>query len=410
MVFPCFPTDSVSWLLTSEDKSFDLNLTDSLVQNENQPIPNIDPLKLSRSLSRVSRVSLRLLVALVGMFFFARTCPAPLIYRPGEGWSYEPVGGGGNWQRKRAKDQVSVAQEAFDKGEYRLALKAARRTVKVWPLSDYAGRAQYLVGRCYEARRMDERAFKEYNRALTLYPKLANHSEIQQRQFEIANRFLGGQWFKLWGYIPFFPSMEKTSKLFDQVNRNGPYTDIGPKALMNIGAAREKQKDYANAVKAYQKAADRYFDRPQISADALYAAGIAWNRQAKRAEYDQSIAGNAITYFNDFKALYPDDKRTTETTAIVTSLKVEQARGAFETAQFYDKYRQYKAALTYYNEVLVRSPESKYAAEARERIENLKPRAERQVRQWRANEIQFQAQERKAAMPQAEQKVQGLKK
>ncbi len=358
----------------------------------------------------MSRVPLRLLVALVGLFFFARTCPAPLIYRPGEGWSYEPVGGGGTWQRKRAKDQVSVAQEAFDKGEYRLALKAARRTVKVWPLSDYAGRAQYLVGRCYEARRMDERAFKEYNRALTLYPKLANHSEIQQRQFEIANRFLGGQWFKLWGYIPFFPSMEKTSKLYDQVNRNGPYTDIGPKALMNIGAAREKQKDYANAVKAYQKAADRYFDRPQISADALYAAGIAWNRQAKRAEYDQSIAGNAITYFNDFKALYPDDKRTTETTAIVTSLKVEQARGALETAQFYHKYRQYKAALTYYNEVLVRSPESKYAAEAREQIEKLKPLAERQVRQWRTNEIQFQAQERKASTPPTEQKVQGVKK
>ena len=39
--------------------------------------------------------------------------PAPLIYRPGEGWTYESVGGA-KWQRTRAKDQLEVAQEAFD--------------------------------------------------------------------------------------------------------------------------------------------------------------------------------------------------------------------------------------------------------------------------------------------------------
>ena len=349
----------------------------------------------------MSRASTRLLIAFIGVFLFARTCPAPLIYRPGEGWTYEPVGGGGSWQRKRAKDQLAVAQEAFDKGQYRLALKAARRVVKVWPLSDHSGRAQYLVGRCYEARRMDERAFKEYQRALTLYPKLENHSEIQQRQFEIANRFLGGQWFKLWGYIPFFPSMDRTSKLFDQVNRNGPYSDIGPKALMNIGTAREKQKDYRQAVKAYERAADKYFDRPKVAADALYSAGIAWNRQAKRAEYDQSIAGNAISFLNDFRALYPDDKRGAEAAEIVASLKTEQARGAFETARFYEKYRRYQGALVYYNEVLIKDPDSKYAGEARERIEYLKPRAQRQVRRWAENDVRYQEFEKKKAAAKA---------
>ena len=349
----------------------------------------------------MSRASTRLLIAFIGVFLFARTCPAPLIYRPGEGWTYEPVGGGGSWQRKRAKDQLAVAQEAFDKGQYRLALKAARRVVKVWPLSDHSGRAQYLVGRCYEARRMDERAFKEYQRALTLYPKLENHSEIQQRQFEIANRFLGGQWFKLWGYIPFFPSMDRTSKLFDQVNRNGPYSDIGPKALMNIGTAREKQKDYRQAVKAYERAADKYFDRPKVAADALYSAGIAWNRQAKRAEYDQSIAGNAISFLNDFRALYPDDKRGAEAAEIIASLKTEQARGAFETARFYEKYRRYQGALVYYNEVLIKDPDSKYAGEARERIEYLKPRAQRQVRRWAENDVRYQEFEKKKAAAKA---------
>jgi outer membrane protein assembly factor BamD (BamD/ComL family) len=195
--------------------------------------------------------------------------------------------------------------------------------------------------------------------------------------------------------------MDRTSKLFDQVNRNGPYSDIGPKALMNIGTAREKQKDYRQAVKAYERAADKYFDRPKVAADALYSAGIAWNRQAKRAEYDQSIAGNAISFLNDFRALYPDDKRGAEAAEIVASLKTEQARGAFETARFYEKYRRYQGALVYYNEVLIKDPDSKYAGEARERIEYLKPRAQRQVRRWAENDVRYQEFEKKKAAAKA---------
>src|SRR6185369_841819 len=96
--------------------------------------------------------------------------PAPLIYTPGEGWNYEPVCGEANWQRTRAKDQLIVAQDAFDKKDYSTALKAARRTVKVWPLSDFAPQAQFVIGECYEAKGMNERAFKEYQKVLEKYP------------------------------------------------------------------------------------------------------------------------------------------------------------------------------------------------------------------------------------------------
>ncbi|MCX6922046.1 MAG: hypothetical protein NT154_02325, partial [Verrucomicrobia bacterium] len=94
--------------------------------------------------------SVRVLLIAACLLAFPFRAPAPLIYRPGEGWTYEPVGGEGKWQQPRAKDQLEVAQAAFDKKAYSLALKAARRVVQVWPLSDYAPGASYLVGRCYE--------------------------------------------------------------------------------------------------------------------------------------------------------------------------------------------------------------------------------------------------------------------
>ncbi|HYG24966.1 MAG TPA: tetratricopeptide repeat protein [Verrucomicrobiae bacterium] len=300
--------------------------------------------------------------------------PAPLIYTPGEGWVYEPVGGEGKWQRARAKDQLIVAQDAFDREDYSLALRAARRTVRVWPLSDFAPQAQYLVGRSYEAKGFSERAFKEYQKLLEQYPKAINYEDVLLRQYEIANRFLAGEWFRLWGYIPFFPSMEKTADLYQKIVKNGPYSDIAPQAQMKIGEAREKQANYPEAVKAYERAADRYNDRPAIAADALFKQALAYHQQAERAEYDQNTAAQAIATFTDFMTLFPNDPRVAEAQRIIADLKTEQARGNYEIAVYYEKQRRPAAARIYYNEVvtlLLEDPNSSYAMQARERLDAL---------------------------------------
>src|SRR6266478_5925373 len=317
-------------------------------------------------------------ILLIGLFLiaFPVRSPAPLIYRPGEGWTYEPVGGTAKWQMPRAKDQLDIAQAAFDKADYSLTLKAARRVVRVWPLSDYAPQAQYLVGRCIEVKGNDEKAFKEYQKLLEKHPKMLNYEEVLRRQFHIAEQYLAGKWFKLWGYIPFFPSMERTADMFDKVVKNGPYSDIAPHAQLRVGVAREKQRNYPLAVKAYELAADRYHDRPNISADALFRAALAYNKQAQNADYDQSTAGQAIATFTDFMTLYPDDKRVPQAQKIITALKSEQARGNFQTAKFYEKRKRWNGALVYYNEVLLRDPNSPFATEARERIDTLKKRTQ----------------------------------
>jgi len=317
-------------------------------------------------------------ILLIGVFLlaFPFRSPAPLIYRPGEGWTYEPVGGTAKWQMPRAKDQLDVAQAAFDKKAYSLALKAARRVVRVWPLSDYAPQGQYLVGRCYEETGKDEKAFKEYQKVLEKQPKIGNYEEILQRQIAITDRFLAGKWFKLWGYIPFFPSMERTSDMYDKIVRNGPYSNVAPQAQLKIGTAREKQHNYPLAVKAYELAADRYHDRPKIAAEALYRAGLAYKKQAQTAEYDQSAAGKAIATFTDFKTLYANDARVSQTDKIISSLKTEQARGSFQIAKFYEKKKKWNGALVYYNEVQLLDPDSPYATEAQQRIFALKKKTQ----------------------------------
>jgi outer membrane protein assembly factor BamD (BamD/ComL family) len=298
--------------------------------------------------------------------------PAPVVYRPGEGWSWEPIGGA-KWVRTRAKDQLDVAQAAFDGKNYSLAERAARRTVKVWPFSDYAPQAQFLVARSYEERGKDQKAFKAYQQLLQKYPKIDNYDEVLQREFAIAEKYLGGKWFHFLVIFP-YRSADKTAKLFEDVVKNGPYSSVAPTAQMNIGAAHEKGHDYVAAVKAYERAADRYHLQKTVAADALFKAGQAYLKQAKTAEYDQSIAGKAIATFTDFMTLYPDDPRVADAQTTISTLKTEQSRGNFSIAKYYEKKKRWDGALIYYNESVLKDPNSPYADQARQRIETIKAR------------------------------------
>jgi outer membrane protein assembly factor BamD len=246
----------------------------------------------------------------------------------------------------------------------------------VWPLSDYAPDAEYLIGRCLETSGKDEAAFKAYQNIIEKYPRSSRYEEVLWRQYEIANRFLGGEWFRIWGAIPLYPSMDQTAQMFDKIVNNGPYSDVAPHAQLRIGAAREKEKDYPEAVKAYATAADRYYNQPTIAADALFREGLSYARQAAKAEYDQSTAVQAIERFTDFITLYPNDRRVPRAEKAIAWLKTEQVRGNFEIAQFYQKSKKWNGALVYYNEVLQLDPNSPYAASARQRIEALKPRVQ----------------------------------
>jgi outer membrane protein assembly factor BamD (BamD/ComL family) len=300
--------------------------------------------------------------------------PAPLIYTPGEGWYYEMFGGSTAWQRPHAKDQVEVAEQALANKDYSTAMHAANRVLRIFPLSDYAPRAEYVLGRCFEVKGKDEAAFNAYQHIIEKYPKSGQFNEVLGRQYEIANRFLAGEWFRLWNTVPIYPSMDETAKLYAKIVNNGPYSAVAPHAQMSIGTAQEKAKSYADAVKAYQTAADRYQDQPDIAADAMYRTGVAWQKQADTAEYDQGAAAQAIAAYTDFMAFYPDDKRVPIAQKAIVALKAEQVRGSFEVAKFYEKYHKWAGAVVYYNDVLQLDANSPLAAQARQRIDVLKPR------------------------------------
>ena len=105
--------------------------------------------------------------------------------------------------------------------------------------------------------------------------------------------------------------------------------------MRSCGWARRgrKQHDYAEAVKAYDTAADRYNDQPTIAADAMYRSGLAWEKQADTAEYDQGAAAQAISAYTDFMTFYPDDQRVAAAQKAIAKLKTEQVQRQFRNRE-----------------------------------------------------------------------------
>jgi outer membrane protein assembly factor BamD (BamD/ComL family) len=86
------------------------------------------------------------------------------------------------------------------------------------------------------------------------------------------------------------------------------------------------------------------------------------------------VAGQAISAFTDFMALFPNDPRVADAQRIIGQLNTVESEGNFKVAQYYEKHKQWLGALIYYNEARRKNPSSPLAKQALHRIELIQNR------------------------------------
>jgi outer membrane protein assembly factor BamD len=295
-------------------------------------------------------------------------CPAPLVWRKGEGWTYER---GGVTTGKTPREQLDIAERYQKQKKYDEAVVAYRRLIARWPTSFAAQDARLGMAECLSALGYYYKAFKEYQTLIEKHPDTDHFQTVLQRQYQIGNLFLAGEKHKVWR-LRIFSGIDKAAEVFSQVVKNGPYSLVGPSAQFRIGLVYEKQKDYISAVHAYEKLLERYPNHALAEA-AQFQIGWAYKQEAGRSEYDQNSANQAIAALNDYLLRYPNGEKVPLARDYLTALKQEQSKGLFRVAQFYEKQKNVKAALIYYNEVIEQNPRSDWANSAQRKIALLSP-------------------------------------
>lgn len=293
---------------------------------------------------------------------------AAVVYRPGEGFS--PADEDAGPTEKSASEQLHKAQTLETEGDFKKAIGAYRSLLSTFPSSGIASQAQFKIAELYEKTGDPERAFKTYGKYIANYPRGKEFDTVVEHQFNIAKAFLGGERRKLMG-VKTFSSMERAQKMFEEIVKNAPYSKFAPLAQFNIGMALEKQRNYPEAVAAYQLAVDKY-PNDDVAANAQYQIGYVQLYLIETGSNDQAARTKARDAFEDFLVRYPQSEKAAQARENVKKLSGRDLHKNLEVARFYEKTKNYKAAVIYYNDVIQTDKGSNEGKEAQKAIERLK--------------------------------------
>ncbi|MGI8821433.1 MAG: outer membrane protein assembly factor BamD [Chthoniobacterales bacterium] len=293
--------------------------------------------------------------------------PAAVIFRPKSKYA----AAGEEEMNGTANQLFDSAQSAENRGDLKQAIKAYRTIVRRYPKDALAAGAAYRYAVLEEKTGDFYKAAGAYRVLVENYPRNLHFDEAIEAQFRIGELYLQGKTkIKVLG-IPLKGSMDRAIEIFAGIVRSAPYGKYTARAQFNIGRATEKQGDAEAAVIAYQAVVEKFPDDP-IAADAQYQIGYIWYNAGKAGVRDAKAATNAKTGFEDFLARYPRSEKAAQARENLRRLGQKQTTDAYQIAKFYDKQKNYRAAVIYYNDVIRQQPGSTESERAKRRVDELR--------------------------------------
>jgi outer membrane protein assembly factor BamD len=317
----------------------------------------------------------RLLLALLFLGMVPVRLYAPLVWRPGEGWTDESTGAG--LSASSSRDQLALGKKLFDAKDYDHAMQAYAILVRRWPYSFFAPEAQFRIAECLEKRGDFLKADKAYDKMIQKYPASSFFEQVLERKLAIGNLYLAGEPQRLLG-VPFGPSMKIAVGIYESIIRAAPYGRLAPIAEFQLGLARTNEKNYSAAIAAYSRILDKY-PNSELADDAQYQLGYTWYVSALATAYDQSSGDKAMEAFEDYIVRYPLGDKVAAAREHLVLLKKRATLGSFNIASFYEKTKNYKAAFIYYSDVIRQNPESEQGKIAEHKVKLLRPMVEKDL-------------------------------
>ncbi|HSH40459.1 MAG TPA: outer membrane protein assembly factor BamD [Chthoniobacterales bacterium] len=308
------------------------------------------------------------LVLVASCFAFAQLSPAAVVFRPGEKAKY--VAPGDEEMSGNAQELWQNAQAAENAGDLGRATKAYRAIVKRHPKDTLAPGAAFRFAQLEERTADYLKAAAAYRVLVEQYPKSPHFNEAIEAQFRIGEMYLAGKKLKLLG-IPIRTSVDRSVEIFAAIVRTAPYGKYTARAQFNIGLAAEKMGNAEQAVQAYQAVVENFPNDP-VAADAQYQIGYLWFNALRTGTKDARATANARTGFQDFLNRYPKSEKAVQARENLRALDQKQTSNSFQIAKFYDKQKNYKAAVIYYNDVIRQQPGSRESDRAKQRVDELR--------------------------------------
>src|SRR5204863_1210217 len=269
-----------------------------------------------------------------------------------------------------AAELYQAGQNAEKGGNLKRAIRRYKSLVNRHPKDALAPTPLYRAAQLQDQTRQYTPAANSYLQLVERYPSSAHFDEAIEGQFRAGEIYLNGKKLKVLG-IPVASALDRAVTIFADVVRTAPYGKYTARAQFDIGLAREKQGANDAALQAYQAVVDKFPNEP-LAAAAQYQIGYIWFTAARAGTKDIAATTNARTAFQDFLFRYPNSEKAGQARSNLKLLEGKQITSSLKVAQFYDKQKNFRAAVIYYNEVIRQQPGSRESEEAQKRIDQLR--------------------------------------
>ncbi len=278
---------------------------------------------------------------------------------------------GVHWYRspqcKTAAQQLQLAAKFNTENRYRKAANAYQALVYAWPDSPEAPLAQLALAKVQEARELYFKAFDEYQYLFEYYPGQFDYQAVLDWQFKIANYMMNTPK-AAFLFFHGFDAPERALPMYEKIIKNAPTGSQAATAQLNIGIIHELNDQEEEAVTAYEILQNRYNDA-DLAAQASYREADCLVKIHNQRPNDEDACNAARAALVQYISVYPGHANVDKARAVLKTLNEQQAKRAFDLAQYYQKIaHRPKAAIVAYEDYLRKYPGTPLSTNAKEQL------------------------------------------
>jgi outer membrane protein assembly factor BamD len=322
------------------------------------------------------RTLLPIWIAAAFVLLFPPRAFADLVWSPSTGWKLEggALSGLTGAPGMKALDMMNKARKDEDEGSRRSAIKLYEKVAAKFQGSVYAPEALFRAASLLNSNHQYYSAFQDFQTILRRYPSTKRFNDVIGEQYRIASALMDGAHNRLWGFIPEFSNRTRAIDYFEVILLDAPYSDYAPLVLMDAARGYQNNKDTEQAIDSLDRLVNTY---PQsvLAPVAYLKLGDLHASLTEGPKYDQASTKEAMTYYEDYMILYPGDADIPKAAAGVDKMKTILSQSKIYIGDYYFyKRSNFQAAKVFYNEAITAYPESKPAAVAKKRLDDLDAR------------------------------------
>lgn len=307
--------------------------------------------------------SLILFLLVIPTALFGRYNQTKERWAPDTPYKYSPI--------YSVQEHFDIACSEFNQEHWDEALAHFLIIFNHYQESPFYADALFYTAICYYSKSEIDLANKQFDRYLSIGGKLKNFEKVFDYKLEIANFYAHGIKKHLFGIekLPKWSSAKKDAlAIYDEIISALPGKEVAAEALY-------KKADLLRAKKQYHEALDdlqilvRRFPKHALSAESYLRISEIYLEQSRRESQNPDLIALAQVNLQRFIKAFPSDERYLIAQGNLRSMKEVFAESLYDTGRFYERKKKHFAAMIYYQDTLLKYPETNAAQKCRKRLD-----------------------------------------